>query len=257
MFRKGFGEELDAEVQDAAVGDDVGGVAGHVKALRGGLQGFNFCGQVAAVHVGQDDIGQQQVDPAVVVLGQGQGFFGGISDQGLVAQSGEHSAGEFEYRGLVLDHQDGLSPAGDRLLPFIFSGGAAGTVMPGQVDLEGRAFLFFAVDIDEAVVLFDDAVDCGQAQSGPFAHLFGGEKGLEDFILGGGVHAAAVVADDQRCELSGCEARVVGAIGLVQGGVSGFNGDFAGIGDGVAGVDAQVGQDLFNLGGVYLDRPQA
>ena len=35
-----------------------------------------------------------------------------------------------------------------------------------------------------------------------------------------------------------------------------LDGDLADAGDGVAGVDAQVGQDLVDLGGVHLDRPQ-
>ena len=48
-----------------------------------------------------------------------------------------------------------------------------------QVDLEGRSLARFAVDIDEAVVLLDDAVDRGQPQAGALAHFLGGEKRFE------------------------------------------------------------------------------
>ena len=49
---------------------------------------------------------------------------------------------------------------------------------------------------------------------------------------------------------------MVGAGGLVEGHESRLDGDRADVGDGVAGVDAQIGQDLVDLGGVHLDRPQ-
>ena len=49
---------------------------------------------------------------------------------------------------------------------------------------------------------------------------------------------------------------MIGAVGLVEDGVSRFDGDLADAGDGVPGVDAEVGQDLVDLGRVHLDRPQ-
>ena len=128
--------------------------------------------------------------------------------------------------------------------------------MPGQVNLEGRAFPWFAVDVDEAVVLLDDAVDRGQPQAGSLPHLLGGEKRFEDLVEGFLVHAAAVVAYGQQHILPGDKPRVIGAVGLVEGGVFRFDGDLADSGDGVPGVDAQIGQDLVDLGGVHLDRPQ-
>ena len=49
-----------------------------------------------------------------------------------------------------------------------------------QVDAEGRALARFAVDVDEAVVLLDDAVDGGQAQARALADALGREERLED-----------------------------------------------------------------------------
>ena len=57
--------------------------------------------------------------------------------------------------------------------------------------------------------------------------------------------------------VAGDEARVGGAVGLVEGDVFRLDGDLAHAGDGVPGVDAKVGQNLVDLGGVHLDRPQA
>ncbi len=75
----------------------------------------------------------------------------------------------------------------------------------------------FAVDVDESVVLLDDAVDRGQTQAGALADILGGEKRLEDMIQRLFVHAAAVVADGQQDILAGNKSGVVGAVGFVEG----------------------------------------
>ena len=113
-----------------------------------------------------------------------------------------------------------------------------------------------AVDIDEAVVLLDDAVNRGQPQAGAFAHLLGGEKRLEQIVQGLMIHAAAVVADGQQHIIAGDKARVMGAVVLVESDVARFDGDFASVRDGVPGVDAEVGQDLVDLRWVDLDLRQ-
>ena len=48
-----------------------------------------------------------------------------------------------------------------------------------------------------------------------------------------------------------------GTVGLVKSDVSRFDGDLAHSGNGVPGIDAQVGQDLIDLGRIHFDRPQA
>ena len=42
-------------------------------------------------------------------------------------------------------------------------------------------------------MLFDDAVDGGQAQPGAFANILGGEKGFKDVFQSGRVHPTAGV----------------------------------------------------------------
>jgi hypothetical protein len=128
--------------------------------------------------------------------------------------------------------------------------------VPGQVYPEGRALVRFAVNVDETVVLLDDAVNRGQSQAGAFARLLGGEKRLEKFIQSFPVHAAAFVAYSQQNIVSGDESCMVGAIGFIEGGAPRFDGDLSHARNGVPGVDSQVRQSLVNMGGIHLDRTQ-
>ena len=88
----------------------------------------------------------------------------------------------------------------------------------------------------------------------PFA--FGGEEGLEDVLERLLIHAAAAIGDRQQRVVAGNGSRMVGAVGCVEGGVAGFDGDRAHSADGVAGVDAQVGEDLVDLDRVHLHGPR-
>ena len=73
-----------------------------------------------------------------------------------------------------------------------------------------------AVDVDVAVVLPDDAVDHGHAQTGPFSHFLGREEGFEDLSQDLFVHAAARVAHDKADIVSGGVIGVIGTVGLVK-----------------------------------------
>jgi hypothetical protein len=58
MYGKRFLDEVDAFVQDAVVGDDVGRIAGHEQAaLEIGVIAQQVLGQVSAVHLRHDDVG--------------------------------------------------------------------------------------------------------------------------------------------------------------------------------------------------------
>jgi hypothetical protein len=45
---------------------------------------------------------------------------------------------------------------------------------------ERRALAWLALDSNRPLMLFNDALDYRESQSGPFAEFFGGEKRLED-----------------------------------------------------------------------------
>ena len=121
--------------------------------------------------------------------------------------------------------------------------------MEWKIGLDGCPLFRFAVDIDESVVLLDDTVDGGQAQPGPLAEPLGCKEGLEHFVQGFGRHAAAIVADGQHDVVAGDETRAVGAVVLVEADILGFNSHLAHIFYGVPRIDAQIGQDLIDLGG--------
>ena len=53
----------------------------------------------------------------------------------------------------------------------------------------------FGSELNGSAMLPDDALDGVQAQSGAFAHAFGGEKRLEDVRLDFGGNSRAVVRD--------------------------------------------------------------
>src|SRR5512141_2274057 len=125
--------------------------------------------------------------------------------------------------------------------------------MPGKVDLEGGSVPRLAGDIDEAIVLLDDAIDGSKPQADALSDLLGREERLEDMRLRFLVHAAAVVADGEPHIVAGARAIANGATGTVQRRVSRLDGQVADAGDRVPGVDAQASEDLVNLGRVDLD----
>ena len=228
------------------VGDDIGGVAGHEQAVQAGEQDAQVVGQKSTVHFGHDHIGHQQLDRAAVLAGKTDGLGRAGRGQNGVAQTLQHGRGNFEDHWLIFHHQDGFAARCCLIRHFLNRRLGAGAV-PRQVDLEGRALAGFTIDIDEPLVLFDDAIDRRQPQAGALTHLLGGEEGLEQVGQGGCINAAAVVAHRQQDIGALHSLDMVGAVPLIDGDQIGLDGDLAGIADGVAGVDEQVHQDLVEL----------
>ena len=182
------------------------------------IDGQQVFGQVAAVHLGHDHIGHEQIDAAGVFLGQADGLARGSGCQHGVPQPFEHFRGHFQDRRFVFHQQDSLVASLAWFIRFLFRQRDRFGQVARQVDLEGRSLARLAVDIDETVVLLDHAVDRGQAQSGAFAHFLGGEERFEEMSLGLLVHAAAVIAHGQQDIFAGDKTRVIGAVCLVEGG---------------------------------------
>ena len=61
-----------------------------------------------------------------------------------------------------------------------------------EIESEGRALSDLALDGDEAVTLFGDAVDSGEAESSPFARFLRCEKRFEQLFLCRVVHPQPV-----------------------------------------------------------------
>ena len=85
-----------------------------------------------------------------------------------------------------------------------------------QIDLESGPLARFTVNVDKALVLFDNTVHRGEAETRSPVHLLGGEKGLKDIEQGFLVHADAVIADRQHHILARHKSHVPGAVSLVQ-----------------------------------------
>ena len=80
----------------------------------------------------------------------------------------------------ILDHEDGLGALRARNCVSAFSGSTAARCCAGKINMEGRALAQFALHLDPAVMLLDDAEDGGQAEAGAFAQFLGGEERLEN-----------------------------------------------------------------------------
>src|SRR2546427_13070592 len=71
-----------------------------------------------------------------------------------------------------------------------------------QVDFERRAFSGLAIDPDVAATLFDNAVDRGQAKTGPLSVLLGREEWLVDAGLRPRLPPAPGIAQRQQCVMT-------------------------------------------------------
>src|SRR5438552_3401545 len=91
-----------------------------------------------------------------------------------------------------------------------------------QIDLKRRAVASLARDGDVAAALLDDAIDRGQAQSGPLLP-FGAKKRLEDVCQSFSVHAAAGVADRKQHVLAWAGMRVGSRVFCVEHDVGGLD----------------------------------
>jgi len=60
---KGFLDEADALVQNAVVGNGIGGIAGHEQSFDCVMRRKQVKSQIPPVHFGQDGIGEQQMNP--------------------------------------------------------------------------------------------------------------------------------------------------------------------------------------------------
>ena len=72
----------------------------------------------------------------------------------------------------------------------------------GAVDFEFRSNPRFAVNIDKAIILFDDVVSGGKSQAGSVCATLGGKKRVENFIHRFHVHAEPVIAYGNDNEFS-------------------------------------------------------
>lgn len=76
---------MDARLQKAVVGDNVGRVTGHEKRLEIGAKALDLICQFAAVHLGHHHIDEKHLDSVGMAFGQIDGFALGPCGKNRVA----------------------------------------------------------------------------------------------------------------------------------------------------------------------------
>ena len=130
------------------------------------------------------------------------------------------------------------------------AGAFHGLIDAREINFEASALSDFAVDPDEAAALLDHAVDGGEAQAGAFPLFLGSKKRFEDARLSFLIHAHSGVADGEEHVGSGCDDRTQVAVVAIELGVRSLDQQAAAVGHGVARVDREIHDDLFDLAGI-------
>src|SRR5450631_4732296 len=106
----------------------------------------------------------------------------------------QHRCAHHEERRFVLHHQHGLTAAPwDYLLLSPLGRDGFLARVAGKIDFKGRTMFRFAVDVDESVILLDNAIHRREPQAGSLANTLAREKRLENLVEDLLVHAAAIV----------------------------------------------------------------
>src|SRR6266404_5708215 len=85
-----------------------------------------------------------------------------------------------------------------------------------QIDAKETPLARFAVNVDEAPMLFDDTVSGGQSHARALPTLLGGEERFEDALAGFGVHAYARVGNRQHRITARLDVGIKPAVRVVQ-----------------------------------------
>src|SRR5512145_2006973 len=99
--------------------------------------------------------------------------------------------------------------------------------MARHIDFKGGSPPRLAINVDVTVILFHNAVDRGQSQSGSLSNVLGRKKRFKDSGLRFLVHTAAVVTDGQKRIVSRNGALVIIAVFHIKNRDSRFAGYFA------------------------------
>ena len=105
--------------------------------------------------------------------------------------------------------------------------------------------------------LFDETVNHAETETRSLAHRLGGEKRLEDMFERLAGNAFAIVPHRQHDIGAGNHFRLLGGIFGIEHTVGGFDNQPATAGHGVAGVDRQIEQGIFQLRLIGFAGPEA
>ena len=183
--------------------------------FRPGYRERRLFGQIAAVHFRHDHVGQEQMDLVAKFLGKAYGFARCSGWYYLIAHSFEHHLRHSQNRRFVLYKQDRPVAVFVLVVLCLIQRGFCHGLFLWQVNFETRPVVRLAVDINETVVLFYNAINSGQPQAGTLIHSLRGEERLKNIFQGLMIHTAAVVADGQHDVITGNKAEVIVTVALV------------------------------------------
>jgi hypothetical protein len=220
-----------------------------------GEDAAGFVDEFGAADAGHDEIGEEEVDVGGVEAADAQGFFAVLRGEDEIALGNEIAADGFAEGFFVFHEENGFVAFGVRSCGDGASVGERSLVRDGKKNFEFGAGVGFAEDADGAAMLFDDAVDGGEAEAGAFAGNFGGEERFEDVRFGFGTHAGAGVFDGEDAVAAGSDGDAA-LEAIVDADVEAIecDGERAAFGKhGVAGVDDEIHEHLFELAGIGVD----
>jgi hypothetical protein len=186
---------------------------------------------------------------------QPEGLLAVGGSQNTVVEADERLTNHFADGIVVFGDQDSLGTVKIEGRRGLRGGTASGEsdFHDRKIDAEEAALLRFTVDVDESAMLLDDAINSSKTHAATAAALLGREERLKDAIASLRVHADAGVGNGKDGVRTGDDVRIEAAVGIVEDRHFGFNGEAAAIGHGIAGVEAEVHENLLDLGGVGFD----
>jgi len=212
-------------------------------------------GESAAIHAGEDGVGNEQLDAIGMSGGNCEGVSGTGGGKNTEAALAKHLFHNLAQVGLVFDQKHGrLKGSRGRTNGLRLWGLDGGFGGDREKQGEGRAAADLTLDRNMATTLFDNTVDRGKAEAGAFRAILSGKKRFEHALSSGFVDTSAAVGNGkknirQEGRRSGrqIERRVIVR------NVCRAEKKAAAERHGIAGIDDQIHDYLFDLSRVGFD----
>ena len=112
----GLAQQLDAGIEPAVVDDGILRIAGGVEDFQPRQDRLRAARQLAAADLaGDDHIGEEQIDDGAA-MEQNQGPVAVFGGDGVIAELGHHLHHRVAHLLVILDDEDALAPAEDRMV---------------------------------------------------------------------------------------------------------------------------------------------
>src|SRR5690348_3056269 len=241
---------------DGAKNFGIGTIAGDKQHRNIRLIGAHPRKGLRTSQLGKNDVEDDKINFAEVQAEVFDGLFAIACQADLIAERGESGAGDFPKAIVILSKKNGFLAAAHALRRR--GNGLNLILLRGYREkyFEQGSFTQFAFDVQVTAMLFDNAVDSGEAKPSAFAHSFCREKWLKYAFKVGRVDAGACVADGEPDVGARRRILVSGAHRLGDFERSSLELEFAAIGHGVTGIQAEIHDDLLDLRGINFDGRQ-